>query len=71
MRHGKPRPTLLEKTRVSAAIHEDSMSPIEVPLYVRLLLHVAGLSLEIKALKAEVCDLKARLAQQEPPHDAV
>jgi hypothetical protein len=47
------------------------MSPIEVPLYVRLLLHVAGLSLEIKALKAEVCDLKARLAQQEPPHDAV
>jgi hypothetical protein len=42
------------------------MNALEVPLEVRLLLHVVGLSLQVKILQAEVAELKARLAHLEP-----
>jgi hypothetical protein len=43
--------------------------PVTVPLEVRLLLRMTGLSLEIKVLKQEIAELKAHVAKLEAAHE--
>jgi hypothetical protein len=55
-----------ERAQANYAKRRGGMNATEVPLHVRLLLQVVALSLEIKMLKDEVRELKARLAMLAP-----